>query len=270
MDLMANAIRSLRLKKGLTQAQMADGLGVRYQTVSKWETGVTLPDTAMLPALADLLDVSIDGLFGRRANGCAGSVGGDSAEFLLRTYSRMYAPEAGPWNLSVENKYLEYRFAHFFERNFSVPEAGEICNIGIGAGMWDTYLSYKLKKGSLTSVDRLEICCRQLEERLRCEGNPHSVTVVCADAMELDMDGRFDLVTMVGSTVQESGVGLALFGKACRLVKAGGALYYQSMDETEDCNEVLGIAWGQGMVLSALLEDEACGLRCRYYKFSKQ
>jgi len=57
-------IKALRKNRGLTQEQLAAALGLTCQAVSKWETGITLPDTAMLPALADYLRVSIDQLFG--------------------------------------------------------------------------------------------------------------------------------------------------------------------------------------------------------------
>jgi len=57
-------IKTLRKNRGLTQEQLAAALGLTCQAVSKWETGITLPDTAMLPALADYLRVSIDQLFG--------------------------------------------------------------------------------------------------------------------------------------------------------------------------------------------------------------
>ena len=74
-------------------------------------------------------------------------------DFLLRVYGQCYDAEAGPWNLSLENKYLEYMFAKFFEENFEVGNNANICNIGIGAGYWDRYLSYQLDGGTLTSID---------------------------------------------------------------------------------------------------------------------
>ena len=58
-------IRALRVQKGLTQEQLAQTLGVTYQAVSKWETGANTPDIALLPALADLFQVTIDALFSR-------------------------------------------------------------------------------------------------------------------------------------------------------------------------------------------------------------
>lgn len=56
-------IRALRLRKGLTQEQVAQQLGVTYQAVSKWENGTNTPDIALLPEIASLFGVTIDALF---------------------------------------------------------------------------------------------------------------------------------------------------------------------------------------------------------------
>ena len=126
--------------------------------------------------------------------------------------------------------------------HFVVTETTNICNIGIGAGEWDRYLSYKLKGGSLTSIDRLPICCRQLESRLRCENNPNQVYVLCMDAMNLPDETQYDIVTIIGSTAKESNSAIALFQKACSLVKPGGSLYYQSLNENENSNHIIKAA----------------------------
>ncbi len=56
-------LREFRRKKNLTQEQLANLINVSPQAVSKWETSDTLPDTALLPEIAGVLDVSIDSLF---------------------------------------------------------------------------------------------------------------------------------------------------------------------------------------------------------------
>lgn len=50
-------IRILRQGKGLTQAALAEGLGVSAKTVSKWECGGGAPDIGLLPRLSELLGV---------------------------------------------------------------------------------------------------------------------------------------------------------------------------------------------------------------------
>ena len=56
-------IKSLRIKAGLTQEQLGNVLGVSAQSISKWETGVTMPDITLLPLLSGELGVTIDELF---------------------------------------------------------------------------------------------------------------------------------------------------------------------------------------------------------------
>ena len=68
-EILGSSIMRLRKENEMTQEQLANALGITYQAVSKWETGVSCPDIAMLPLLADLFGVSIDELFGRPARG---------------------------------------------------------------------------------------------------------------------------------------------------------------------------------------------------------
>lgn len=55
-------IKELRLKKGLTQEQIACYLGVSTPAVNKWEKGITYPDITLLPALARLLGTDLNTL----------------------------------------------------------------------------------------------------------------------------------------------------------------------------------------------------------------
>lgn len=52
-------IADLRKEKGFTQKELAQKLFISDKAVSKWETAVSIPDTALLVPLADLLGVSV-------------------------------------------------------------------------------------------------------------------------------------------------------------------------------------------------------------------
>ena len=54
-----STIKSLREKKGLTQKELADILGVSSKAVSKWETAKGLPDITLIESLAQVLGVSV-------------------------------------------------------------------------------------------------------------------------------------------------------------------------------------------------------------------
>ena len=63
-----DGIKIKRTERGLTQAQLADRLGVTQSLIGQWERGETLPSAAKLPAIADTLGCSIDALFNRPAS----------------------------------------------------------------------------------------------------------------------------------------------------------------------------------------------------------
>lgn len=52
-------IKALRMKKQLTQAKLAENLGVSDKAISKWETGKGLPDITLIEPLAKALGVSV-------------------------------------------------------------------------------------------------------------------------------------------------------------------------------------------------------------------
>lgn len=52
-------VASLRREQGLTQKELAQDLYISDKAVSKWETGVSIPDTALLVPLAQKLGVSV-------------------------------------------------------------------------------------------------------------------------------------------------------------------------------------------------------------------
>lgn len=52
-------IASLRKAAGYTQKNLADALSVTDKAVSKWERGVCMPDSVILPKLASLLDTDL-------------------------------------------------------------------------------------------------------------------------------------------------------------------------------------------------------------------
>ncbi|EMG32518.1 helix-turn-helix domain-containing protein [Streptococcus oralis] len=65
MKIFGKRLREVRKSKKLTQQQIADEIGVNRGSYSNWEKGKREPSFENLVKLADLLDVSLDWLFGR-------------------------------------------------------------------------------------------------------------------------------------------------------------------------------------------------------------
>ena len=57
-----NKIMELRKKKGLSQEELAEKIGVARQTISKWELGETSPDLKQAKELSKVFKVSLDEL----------------------------------------------------------------------------------------------------------------------------------------------------------------------------------------------------------------
>ena len=59
-------LKALRKKKGITQEELAARLNVVKQTVSKWEKGLSVPDSELLIKLAEILEVPVSRLLGSK------------------------------------------------------------------------------------------------------------------------------------------------------------------------------------------------------------
>lgn len=65
MKVFSERLKELRLKKGLTQTELGEKVGVKQNTFTNWENGKRELSFENLIKLADLLEVSLDWLFGR-------------------------------------------------------------------------------------------------------------------------------------------------------------------------------------------------------------
>lgn len=89
MDL-GKKIRAHRDELGLTQAELADKLGLTYSSVSQWESGRATPRTPILRQLADLFGTTVAELMGEDASEAA--ISGTSRMVPLLGFAHMGEP----------------------------------------------------------------------------------------------------------------------------------------------------------------------------------
>lgn len=89
MDL-GKKIRAHRDELGLTQAELADKLGLTYSSVSQWESGRATPRTPILRQLADLFNTTVADLMGEDATETA--ISGTSRMVPLLGFAHMGEP----------------------------------------------------------------------------------------------------------------------------------------------------------------------------------
>lgn len=63
--MLSNKLKELRAKKDMSQAELAEILGVTQQAVGRWEKDLNMPDLEMLQKIADYFHITTDELLGR-------------------------------------------------------------------------------------------------------------------------------------------------------------------------------------------------------------
>ena len=65
-------IRALRLQRGLSQTRLAEGIGLTFQQVQKYEKGTNRVSAGRLQKIADMLDTPVTFFYGGMGAGAAG------------------------------------------------------------------------------------------------------------------------------------------------------------------------------------------------------
>lgn len=78
-------VADLRRQKGFTQKDLAERLFISDKAISKWETGVSIPDVALLIPLSEALDVTVTELLQCRRLEAQASMDSEQVEDLVKT-----------------------------------------------------------------------------------------------------------------------------------------------------------------------------------------
>jgi 2-polyprenyl-3-methyl-5-hydroxy-6-metoxy-1,4-benzoquinol methylase/DNA-binding XRE family transcriptional regulator len=141
-------ISVLRKKKGITQQELADVLGVSFQTISKWENGVTMPDISILPELVAYFDVTTDELLGLKPLKDEEYLSGktDTKEFWERKLEYLLRTRKTFWNTD----YMKF----LIDTVWKVDSAVKILDCGCGYGSLGLIMMPLLPEGSTyTGID---------------------------------------------------------------------------------------------------------------------
>lgn len=161
-------------------------------------------------------------------------------DYILEYYGEFYNEECGKWNTSLKSKWYDYKINEYFEENFDLKEAKNICNIGIGPGHWDRYLSYHMSGDcKLVSVDIDPDITETFRLCLENEQNKRNIEIINKDIFDYNPKEKFDIITMIGSAVQEIGFYKKIFEKATSMLDNGGQLFYSCVTKEETREELI-------------------------------
>lgn len=131
-------VAALRKEKGITQKELSEQLCISDKAVSKWETGVSLPDTVLLIPLANLLDVSVTELLMCERLPNNDVLKPDKVEDIVKT-AITYADESPERAYQVKSKWIVFY-------GFSLL----ICCIG-------TFLNYTTAQPCMETLEALAL-----------------------------------------------------------------------------------------------------------------
>lgn len=84
MQEIGRRISELRKSRNMTQLELADRMNISFQAVSNWERGSSMPDISKLPELAQLFDVSIDELLGKKSELLRSAIENQEGEYAKK------------------------------------------------------------------------------------------------------------------------------------------------------------------------------------------
>ena len=208
-------IKPLRIAKKVTQKELANALNVSFQTVSKWENGVAMPDISYLPALAMYFDVDVEVILGMRPLEQAVKY----EDFSSKEYWEQQLETTKNWKIFYFNDdYLEFLVKNVWK--FEKPIHMLDCACGYG------YLAEKifphLPQGSTyTGYDISEMYLGEARKTFG-KDNPN-VRFVCGDILDFNSTEKYDLVIsqMILSYVSEPE---KVIRKMIQTLKPGGML----------------------------------------------
>lgn len=105
-------IAGLRREKGYTQKELAERLFISDKAVSKWETGASIPDTALLVPLAELLGVSVTELLMSEKMEKENTLEPEQVETIVKT-AISYADDQGKRAYQIKSRWPLYYILSF-------------------------------------------------------------------------------------------------------------------------------------------------------------
>lgn len=180
-------IAELRHKKKITQQELADIVGVSFQTISKWENGGAMPDITYLPVLAEYFEVSVDQLIGMVPLGEETYIASKTGtrefwekklEYLLRTRNNM-------WNTD----YMEF----LITKVWKIDKPVSVLDCGCGFGFLGLLIMPFLPEGSTyTGIDMTENLIETGQKLF--EVNKVQGKLIHTDVYDYDVKDCFDIV----------------------------------------------------------------------------
>lgn len=236
-------IAELRKKSGLTQQELGDLLSVSFQTVSKWENDVTMPDITFLPPLAEVFGVTVDQLLGLKPL--------PDSYRPNRSGKRDYWGERFSYLERTRKEYWNQDYVQFLtEKVWKIENPVEVLDCGCGYGALGLLLLPLLPEGSAYtgmdfSEELLQKGNRIFAERGYAQGG--RVSLLEADVLQQPVKKQYDLV-ISNAVLRHLDEPQAFLEKMIRFAKPGGLVVCMDVNREFECDGFYADGMNYGML----------------------
>ena len=172
-NILSEQIYTLRKRMGLTQEVVSEKLGVTPQSISRWENGQSRPDVDMLPKIAAFFDVSVDALFGYRAD----NLRVESYEKNQRLHGQNFIDTIK----RIERKVLKF-----------LPPTKPLSILNIGCGEGQSAILFARNGYIVSACDTSE---KNLEmAKKNAEKSELEINFFKADILNYEIETKFDII----------------------------------------------------------------------------
>lgn len=224
-------IAELRKKNGLTQQELGDLLAVSFQTISKWENDVTMPDITFLPTLAECFGVTVDQLLGLKPL--------PDSYRPNRSGKKDYWGERFLYLERTRKEYWKQDYVQFLiEKVWKIETPVEVLDCGCGYGALGLLMLPLLPEDSTyTGMDfageLLQKGNRIFEERgYAREGR---ISLIEADVLQQPVKKQYDLV-ICNAVLRHLDEPQAFLEKMIQFAKPGGLVVCMDVNREFECD----------------------------------
>lgn len=213
MDKLKLKIAELRKEKGIGQQELAEVLGVSFQSVSKWETGTTMPDITLLPCIAEYFKVSVDELLGLKPL--------RQQEYILRNSDDRTLWDENTNKINKNRKYFwnDDYLKFLIDNVWGITEPVNVIDFWCGTGYLGMKLMEMLPEGSTyTGVDS-EYFTDRAEAAFEKAGI--QADFITSDIYHLNTEKKYDLA-ICQACLRHVNKPLEVLTKMTESVKKGG------------------------------------------------
>ena len=176
----------LRKARGITQSDLAEIIGVSFQTISKWETGIAVPDVKYVIALAKFFGVTTDQILGLQPlkyEYCSRRT--ETAEYWNDQLQYIRDSRVELWN----RDYMEF----LIRKVWKIETKVDVLDFGCGNGYLAGLIMPFLPKGS--TYTGLDISDAMIQEAKRLyEDAAYPVRFICQNAYDYQQTEKYDMV----------------------------------------------------------------------------